>query len=986
MCNQMQSGVKKNFLTDIIIILLLLMTCPLYGAGEKASNYSSAPIWTYGSDLPVKNIAVADLNGDSVADVIAAEYDSDDYSATSFVIAINGLTGDTLWTFQKYDGIRALAVGDITGDGVADVFAGGSLGTDAFVDGRVHAINGATGAQLWNYSIGATIEEIVIGNFNNTGNLDVAAVGFDDYVHAINGDNGVVLWTEFAGSIFINAAAVADVDGDGIDDVAYAHEYLAGYDNYLGILSGIDGSIIWELVLPEFAVEIAIADIDDDGILEAAFGCLFADDHGEIVVRDALSGSVEWTYDLGPINHVNGNISFTVVDYDDDKDLDLAVGNALGFRQVLIFDGDVNTPMFISDTLTNYPRQITFGDVDGDGILDIVTASWDRVAIIDAITGDRKWYYAVDGLINSVQCADLDGDDIDDIAAGGGAEYNPDPAKTVWALKTVQTPLLWEYEFGEYGNALTITDLNDDGHDDVVTVSSIDDQAVAIDGKTGDVILWQWTGTENLYTITHGDFDNDGLPDIAVAGNDDMVTALDGSSGDVMWQFTTPTDQIYRACLDATDLNGDGAIDVIAGTDDSHVYAINGTTGMEIWNCPAGADIEEVEVAQMNGTGPLDVIAATTGGTTGKKVIVIDGASGSILWEYVGPNTVGYIEVFDANEDGTPDIAAAITAAPEQVIMIDGATHDTLWTALVDFNTNAYAFGQGDIDGDKTIDVLAGGSSTDKTVHVFHGLTGAEIQTFTIGAKIECVLGYDVDGDTYEEIIIGGDDNHVYAVNGSGDVLLDYSTADAVKHIEVGDISANTEPNIACLTFGSDGVAYAFKSLVPQPNSAPYAPSNPEPEDGSTAILVNSELSWVGGDPDGDATEFDIYLGTASPPPLISSQQSSASYNPVGDLSYGTEFFWQIVSWDEHGVSTPGPEWSFTTEFDVICGDCNDDLTVNVSDAVWIINYVFVGGNAPDPLCEGDVNKEDAVNVSDAVYIINYVFVAGDPPVDNCCE
>jgi Dockerin type I domain/CARDB/FG-GAP-like repeat len=65
-----------------------------------------------------------------------------------------------------------------------------------------------------------------------------------------------------------------------------------------------------------------------------------------------------------------------------------------------------------------------------------------------------------------------------------------------------------------------------------------------------------------------------------------------------------------------------------------------------------------------------------------------------------------------------------------------------------------------------------------------------------------------------------------------------------------------------------------------------------------------------------------------------------------------------------------------------ICGDANSDAIVNVSDAVWIINYIFVGGDPPDPLSAGDVNCDGTCNVSDAVWIINYVFVGGYFPCD----
>jgi hypothetical protein len=66
---------------------------------------------------------------------------------------------------------------------------------------------------------------------------------------------------------------------------------------------------------------------------------------------------------------------------------------------------------------------------------------------------------------------------------------------------------------------------------------------------------------------------------------------------------------------------------------------------------------------------------------------------------------------------------------------------------------------------------------------------------------------------------------------------------------------------------------------------------------------------------------------------------------------------------------------------DYTCGDANSDGNVNVSDAVYIINYVFVGGNPPFPLAAGDPNGDRSCNVSDAVFIINYIFIGGSDPV-----
>jgi hypothetical protein len=63
-----------------------------------------------------------------------------------------------------------------------------------------------------------------------------------------------------------------------------------------------------------------------------------------------------------------------------------------------------------------------------------------------------------------------------------------------------------------------------------------------------------------------------------------------------------------------------------------------------------------------------------------------------------------------------------------------------------------------------------------------------------------------------------------------------------------------------------------------------------------------------------------------------------------------------------------------------ICGDANDDQIVDVSDAVYIINYAFGGGPAPVYLESDDINCDNSVDVSDAVYIINYAFSSGNAP------
>ena len=95
-------------------------------------------------------------------------------------------------------------------------------------------------------------------------------------------------------------------------------------------------------------------------------------------------------------------------------------------------------------------------------------------------------------------------------------------------------------------------------------------------------------------------------------------------------------------------------------------------------------------------------------------------------------------------------------------------------------------------------------------------------------------------------------------------------------------------------------------------NQQPNTPRYPEPSNQSTNVLTNADLSWTGGDPDNDQVTYDIYFGTVSPPVKIISNQSLESYDP-GQLINLTTYYWRIVAWDEHGLSTAGPLWSFIT-------------------------------------------------------------------------
>jgi hypothetical protein len=63
-----------------------------------------------------------------------------------------------------------------------------------------------------------------------------------------------------------------------------------------------------------------------------------------------------------------------------------------------------------------------------------------------------------------------------------------------------------------------------------------------------------------------------------------------------------------------------------------------------------------------------------------------------------------------------------------------------------------------------------------------------------------------------------------------------------------------------------------------------------------------------------------------------------------------------------------------------VLGDANGDLSIDISDPVYILNYLFRGGPVPQPTIAGDSNNDGGISVGDAIYLLNYLFKGGPRP------
>jgi hypothetical protein len=64
----------------------------------------------------------------------------------------------------------------------------------------------------------------------------------------------------------------------------------------------------------------------------------------------------------------------------------------------------------------------------------------------------------------------------------------------------------------------------------------------------------------------------------------------------------------------------------------------------------------------------------------------------------------------------------------------------------------------------------------------------------------------------------------------------------------------------------------------------------------------------------------------------------------------------------------------------ILVGDVNNDISVDISDAAYLLNYLFQGGFEPDCFEKADINNDNRLDVSDVVFLLSYLFTGGEPP------
>jgi len=278
-------------------------------------------------------------------------------------------------------------------------------------------------------------------DFNNDGKLDVvAAVGQTVYVLLGNGDGTFAegRGTSAPAGTSVTGIQVADVNGDGIPDLIVTGSKGAS-TAFTATMLGSGNGYFQTPVETDFAgvhipPSVVLADLNGDGVLDLAFAS------GMSV--QTLLGNGDGTFRLGPSTTLN-QIPFAVVatgDFNKDGHADLVVtvydlfSTGLDFAVVLPGNGDgsFGSTLPVSGSGSSLVGSITaaVGDFNGDGNLDIVTGIQTVGSTIQGIlqvslgNGDGTFSTGVNvpnvgSVTTPVLVTDLNGDGILDLVTGG---------------------------------------------------------------------------------------------------------------------------------------------------------------------------------------------------------------------------------------------------------------------------------------------------------------------------------------------------------------------------------------------------------------------------------------------------------------------------------------------------------------------------------------------------------------------------------------
>ena len=397
--------------------------------GNDATGTPGFTRIAFSSGFQPVGVVATDLNGDRRTDVVVANRATADFSVY-YQVTPGTLDGHFVPIPSGTSPLSAVA-GDVTGDGIPEV---------------VVAVEDA----IWVYAR----DPVTL----------LAPIAKYDTRHPAPGETASLP----------QLIAIGPVLRPGFNDIVCSVEFVIDSN---GIQGGFElipatplaASVAAVHTVSQPALGVAVGDLDGDGIPDVA-------------LTSATGGSVTIFYGTGgggfrtETRAIPGARVPKIVDLDGDGHLDLVVSRQNGFT---IFYGTSaglsTTPVEIDTTGLVDPVLLAIGDVNSDGMLDIVSAGFlanGGCGVLYQLT-PRTFTFSplhVGGEAAGIAIGDLDADGRNDVAICWGSDdvlaiYYQDPKKQ-GMVDALQPPVTYATASVPFGCA--ILDVNGDGKNDVV--------------------------------------------------------------------------------------------------------------------------------------------------------------------------------------------------------------------------------------------------------------------------------------------------------------------------------------------------------------------------------------------------------------------------------------------------------------------------------------------------------------------------------------
>ena len=493
---------------------------------------------------------------------------------------------------------------------------------------------------------------------------------------------------------------IADVDGDGDQDVVYATIDPAA----LRVLDNVGGRKLPEgrsMAVTGRAQSLWVGALDEDGSPDAVVASL----DGLTVFTQGLAHSRQIAVGIGIAEVQAGDLN------GDDRGDIVAIDHDDGAFWVVQAEGDgFAAPRRIATGAD--PRYLELYDLDGDGSLDALT---------HGSTKREIWLHAGDGAGGFAAARGLVVQD----APSPGFGAHRDAAGDRWLL-TIEDDRVLAHQLGAddrvvgrvLGSAAALARrLDVDGGS---MISHGDFRTLRYALEPAQMFVERWHGGKNsLQRPVFGDFDLDGVLE-SVAIEDDYHVVIRRQLPDGQWglysSFDMPAFTVSMAVADAT---GDGRPDLVLGAGMSLYVAIGRGDGSFELGPPAPLTVDPWLLhAGFDPAGDGGVaVAVANDGPLQPGVFVLHFDAEGLVKEQAQPISDGsgvQLSSADVDRDGRDDLVAVVATEAEYALAIVPAVDGgwgppqlrSLSALLPDGNIEAAALVVGDIDLDETVDAL----------------------------------------------------------------------------------------------------------------------------------------------------------------------------------------------------------------------------------------------------------------------------------------